>query len=152
MSTSPETLELIRGWAAQGIDLNGIQKNLADADIQIRFMELRFLMLDHEIEVAKPVATPAPLEEAAAEPAAEVANSPKPASEVPMGGMKIQLDDIQIPGTMLSGKAIFPSGIRGAWQFDQSGQFGWSDLSAEPSHAELSIFQRELSAILSKGQ
>ncbi|MFI3243157.1 MAG: hypothetical protein R3Y56_02765 [Akkermansia sp.] len=140
MSISNEQIELIREWAAAGIDLNGIQKNLTDAGVSIRFMELRFLLLDNEIEIAeiKP-----------AEPEAKAAEEQVAAA--PTGSMQVALDELTIPGTMISGKAIFPSGIRGSWQFDQRGQFGWSALDGEPSDNEMRAFQVELNKLLSQG-
>ncbi len=146
MSTklSSDLLEQVRQWASQGIDLNGIQKRLAaDAGVHMTYMEVRFLLLDHGIESA----TAAP--EAPAAPAPE---APAAAEEAaPAGGkLVVELDELQIPGTLLSGKAQFPSGIRGAWQIDQTGRFGWSELSATPSPAELGEFEKELRRLLSR--
>ncbi len=142
MSITPDVLESIRSWAAQGIDLNGMQKNLADQGISIRFMELRFLLLDHGIEIATIAPAPAPEEEK---------QVPQDASPAPSTKVSVTLDELQIPGTMLSGKAVFPSGIRGAWCFDQTGRFSWTDLSDKPSGEELQAFQNELNAMLSSG-
>ncbi len=140
MSITPEQLEQIREWAAAGIDLNGIQKNLTDAGISIRFMELRFLLLDNEIEIAQHQPEEPEVKEEA----------PAPAAAEPTGSMQVALDELTIPGTMISGKAIFPSGIRGAWQFDQRGQFGWSALDGEPSDNEMRAFQVELNKLLTR--
>ncbi len=150
MSTklSPDQLDMVRQWAAQGIDLNGIQKRLvAECGVHMTYMDVRFLLLDNGIEIAtapeKPEAQPA----AAAPQPAPAAEEATPA---PGGKLQVVLDDLQIPGTLLSGKAVFPSGIRGAWQIDQMGRFGWSDLSATPSAAELQEFQQELTQMLSR--
>ncbi len=140
-----EQLEMVRQWAAQGIDLNGIQKNLvAECGVHMTYMDVRFLLLDHGIEIAtaSAAAPPAPEDETAAAPQPEVPVAP--------GQLQVELDDLQIPGTLLSGKAVFPSGIRGAWQIDQMGRFGWSDLSGTPSSEELKVFQTELTQLLSR--
>ncbi len=142
MSISNEQLDLIREWAATGVDLNGIQKNLSDAGISMRFMELRFLMLDNNIEIAE--IKPAEPEVKPEEPA------PAAAPEA-TGNMQVALDELTIPGTMISGKAIFPSGIRGSWQFDQRGQFAWSALDGEPTDNEMRAFQVELNKLLTQG-
>ncbi len=140
MIITPDLLDEIRAWAGQGVDLNGIQKNLAEQGVSIRFMDLRFLLLDHDIEILTPAA-----------PAAE-AEKPAPEPESPAGAkMTVTLDELQIPGTMLSGKALFPSGIRGAWCFDQTGRFAWTDLSAKPSSEEMKSFEVELNTLLSSG-
>ncbi len=139
MSLSPDVIERIRAWAAQGVDLNGIQKNLSEEGISVRFMELRFILLDNNIEIAQPEAATPEQEEEKAQPAPAVTD------------VEITLDELQIPGTMLSGKAIFPSGIRGAWCFDAQGSFAWTDLSDRPSAEELQVFQNKLNAMLRQG-
>ncbi len=156
MSITPEVIESIRTWAAQGIDLNGIQKNLTEAGVSIRFMDLRFLLLDHAIEIAEIAAsTPAPAEEQVpvsqeATPVPATPTATPPASTT-AAMVKVSLDELQIPGTMLSGKALFTSGIRGAWSFDATGAFSWNDLSGRPTETELQAFQHELNIILSQG-
>ncbi len=150
---SPEQLDLVRLWASQGVDLNGIQKNLvAECDVHMTYMDVRFLLLDYGIEIAKPTeAAPAPKPEPAAP-----APAPAPEEAAPMAGPiggkpEVTLDELQIPGTLLSGKTVFPSGVKGAWQIDQMGRFGWSELSGKPSPAELQAFQFELTQLLSRG-
>ncbi|MBR1979193.1 MAG: hypothetical protein IJ985_06825 [Akkermansia sp.] len=149
---SPEQLDMVRRWAAQGVDLNGIQKNLvAECGVHMTYMDVRFLLLDYGIEIAKapaPAPAPAPQPAAPAPAAEESVAEPTPT----MGGKpEVTLDELQIPGTLLSGKAIFPSGVKGAWQIDQMGRFGWSELSGKPSTAELQAFQFELTQLLSRG-
>lgn len=147
MSTklSAEQLAAVRAWAAAGTDLNSIQKRLAgDYGIHMTFMDVRFLLLDHGIEIAvAPKPTPEKKEEAAPE-------APLPDDAPVAGGVEVSLDELQIPGTLLSGKAVFASGIRGAWQIDQTGRFGWSDLSGKPNPEEMQAFQFELQNLLSK--
>ncbi len=147
MSTklSCEQLELVREWAAQGIDLNGIQKRLVtDCGVHMTYMDVRFLLLDHGIEIAAAPEQPSPEQPQQPAPVAAAAEGPTP------GTLKVELDDLQIPGTLLSGKAEFASGIRGSWQIDQMGRFGWSELSATPNPAELAEFERELRQLLSR--
>ncbi len=151
---SNEQLEMVRRWASYGVDLNGIQKNLAtECGVHLTYMEVRFLLLDHGIEIARPQATPAP-EPAAPAPAEQptpAASQPEPA---PAPGAAVRptltLDDLQLPGTLISGKCTFPSGTNGSWQIDQMGRFGWSALSGTPTPAELQAFELELRAILSR--
>ena len=148
MSTklSPDQLDMVRRWAAQGVDLNGIQKRLtAECGVHMTYMDVRFLLLDNGIEITTTAAEPAP------KPAEAQAPATPAAAEAPAGGrLQVELDDLQLPGTLLSGKAVFPSGICGAWQIDQMGRFGWSELSATPSPAELQEFQKELTQLLSR--
>ena len=145
-----EQLEMVREWAANGVDLNGIQKNLvAEYGVHLTYMDVRFLLLDHGIEISTaPQQTPAPKP---AEPAAAPeAPAPAPVDAVP-GKPKVTLDDLQLPGALISGKVEFPSGTRGAWMIDQMGRFAWNDLSGTPTQEELQAFQFELTQLLSRG-
>lgn len=146
MSTkvSAEQLDMVRAWAAQGIDLNGIQKRLTtECGLHLTYMDVRFLLLDNSIEIAvaeEPKPEPKPEEPAAP------AEAPAPADGKPV----VTLDELQLPGALISGKVAFPSGTRCAWQIDQMGRFGWIEQSAAPTPEELQAFQFELSQMLSK--
>lgn len=148
-----EQLDLVRTWSAQGVDLNGIQKRLsAECGVHMTYMEVRFLLLDHGIEIATaPEPGPAPEAprepEPAAVPAAPVPDAPAEAAGAPAGA-KVTLDDLQLPGTLISGKVSFPSGGQGAWYIDQTGRLGWSDLSGKPTPYELQDFQTQLMQML----
>lgn len=140
---SDEQLNRVREWAAQGVDLNGIQKNLqAECGVHLTYMEVRFLLLDHGIEIAS---EPAP---------AEQAESPQeqqqPTGPATTGKVQVSMDELQIPGTMFSGKATFPGGAHGAWQIDQLGRFGWSELTGQPSPEEMTEFQQALTSLFSR--
>lgn len=140
---SPEQLEMVRAWAAQGIDLNGIQKNLvSECGLHLTFMDVRFLLLDNGIEIAT-APEPAPKEEPA--PAAEPENAP--AAD---GKPVVTLDELYLPGALVSGKVVFPSGTRCAWQIDQMGRFAWIEQTATPTPDELQAFQFELTGLLRK--
>lgn len=157
MSTkvSNEQLEMVRRWASYGVDLNGIQKNLAaECGVHMTYMEVRFLLLDHNIEIARPQEKPAPEPAPATAPVPAPAPAPEaaPAPAAPGAAVKptVTLDDLQLPGTLISGKCSFPSGTQGSWQIDQMGRFGWSQLSGTPTAVELQAFELELRAILSR--
>lgn len=148
MAMNAEQLEMVRRWAAEGVDLNGIQKKLvSDCGVHMTYMDVRFLLLDHGIEIARPQ------EKAAAAPApapAAPASEPEPAAPAAVGKPVVTLDDLQLPGTLISGKCAFPSGTKGSWQIDQMGRFGWTELSGTPTQPELQAFEVELRTILSR--
>ena len=103
-------------------------------------------MLDHGIELVTET-------EKEGTPAASSPDAQQQATQetppVEQGGkVRVELDDLQLPGTLLSGKAHFPGGAEGAWQIDQLGRFGWSQLSGTPSADEMQSFQQELTAML----
>ena len=144
---------MVRLWASQGIDLNGIQKNLvAECGVHLTYMEVRFLLLDHGIEIARQQEAPKPAP--APQPQAEQPAAPAPAADPMTGAAPVKptmsLDDIQIPGTILSGKCEFPSGTKVAWQIDQMGQLNCSQLSGTMTQEEQQAFVFELRQILSK--
>ena len=148
-----EQLEMVRAWAAAGVDLNGIQKNLAaECGVHMTYMDVRFLLLDHGIEIAVPSAAPAPV---AAEPASKPAAEPVEEEPAPVAGQVgrpvVTLDELMLPGTLISGKVQFSSGTKGGWQIDQMGRFAWNSLEGQPSPEELQAFQFELTQILSRG-
>ncbi len=150
---SNEQLEMVRRWASYGVDLNGIQKNLAaECGVHLTYMDVRFLLLDHGIEIARPQAKPAPEPAAPARTAAEPA-APRPAETAAPGAAvqpTVTVDDLQLPGTLISGKCSFPSGTNGSWQIDQMGRFGWTELSGTPTPAELQAFEMQLRSLLSR--
>lgn len=142
---SNEALDKVRQWAAAGVDLNGIQKNLqTECGLHMTYMEVRFLLLDHEIEIATEP-----------EPAEEIAPAEQPADEQPEvaadGRPVVTLDELQLPGALISGKVEFPGGVHGAWYIDQMGRFGWRELSGSPSPVEMQDFQEELTKLLGQG-
>ena len=147
-----EQLEMVRGWAAEGVDLNGIQKRLVtECGVHLTYMDVRFLLLDNGIEIAATTVqkkeTPKPAEPAPAASSEQSMAAPGAVSGKP----KVTLDDLQLPGALISGKVEFPSGTRGAWMIDQMGRFAWNDLSGTPTPEELQAFQMELTQLLSRG-
>ena len=146
MKVTAEQLEDVRAWAAQGIDLNGIQKRLAsECGVHLTYMDVRFLLLDNGIEIAAaPESEKKPEPAAQPAPQAETAPAPAPADGKPV----VTLDEIQIPGAVLSGKVAFPGGTKGSWLIDNAGRFGWSELSGTPTPEELQAFQFELTQLL----
>lgn len=144
---------MVRRWASYGVDLNGIQKNLAaECGVHLTYMDVRFLLLDHGIEIARPQAKPAPEPAAPARTAAEPAapRSAEPAAPGAAVQPTVTVDDLQLPGTLISGKCSFPSGTNGSWQIDQMGRFGWTELSGTPTPAELQAFEMQLRSLLSR--
>ena len=148
-----EQLEMVRRWAAEGVDLNGLQKRLsADCGVHMTYMDVRFLLLDHGIEIAT-AAAPVPEKKAEEAPAASAPAAPEEQAPVAGQGGKlvVTLDELTLPGTLISGKVQFASGTRGGWQIDQLGRFAWNDLQGQPTPEELQAFQVELTQLLSRG-
>ncbi len=155
---SPEQLDAVRLWASQGVDLNGIQKNLVtECGVHLTYMEVRFLLLDHGIEIAQAQAAPAPqpapqaaAQPPAPEPAPAAATAPAPTPGTTPVRPKMEFDDIQIPGTILSGKCEFPGGTKVGWQIDTLGQLNCTQLAGTMTPEEQQAFVFELRQVLSK--
>ena len=96
----------------------------------------------HEIATAA-----APVEEKKPEPAPEQEAAAQPAAD---GKLVVTLDELTLPGTLISGKVAFASGTRGGWQIDQLGRFAWNALEGQPTPEELQAFQMELTKLLSR--
>ncbi|MCD8070075.1 MAG: hypothetical protein LUE08_01645 [Akkermansiaceae bacterium] len=138
-----EQILTVRRWAEEGMDLNAIQKALKDEfGLHLTYMDTRFLILDHHIELRTPAA---PGKDAA--PAQE--ETPLPAQQPEAaGGVRITVDELQQPGMYLSGKVSFPSGATGSWFFDTLGQLSWEPGAGKPTPAEMADFQKELGRVL----
>lgn len=148
-----EQLDMVRVWAAEGIDLNGIQKKLVtECGVHLTYMDVRFLLLDHGIEIATAPAPAKAPEKTAAPKSTETEPAATADAAAAPGAPKVTLDELQLPGALISGKVEFPSGTRGAWMIDQMGRFAWNDLSGTPTQEELQAFQFELTQLLSRGR
>ncbi len=135
---------MVRQWAAQGVDLNGIQKRLAsECGVHMMYRDVRFLLLDHGIEIASAPAAPA-------RPQPQPEKAPEAVPAAGEGKLVVTLDELMLPGTLISGKVQFASGTRGGWQIDQMGRFAWNALEGQPTPEELQSFQAELTQILSR--
>jgi hypothetical protein len=79
-------------------------------------------------------------DDAAAEPAAGIAN------------VKVEIDRVMRPGTVVSGAVTFSDGKTGKWALDQMGRlmFESSVPGYRPSQGDLQVFQRELSTQLQR--
>lgn len=136
-----EQLDCVRTWAAQGVDLNGIQKKLnTECGVHMTYMDLRFLLLDHGIELRS-----------APEPA-KAAPAPTPAPEPAMpapGGVRVTLDDITPPGAIYSGKVSFPGGKQATWMVDTMGRLAMDNYAGgKPTPEEMQEFQMQLMNLL----
>jgi hypothetical protein len=126
-----------------------------ECGVHLTYMDVRFLLLDHGIEIAQPQPEPAAAPAPEPQPEAPSAPEPAPAAADPMTGAAavrptMSLDDIQIPGTILSGKCEFPSGTKVSWQIDQMGQLACNQLAGTMTPEEQQAFVFELRQILSK--
>lgn len=138
---TPEQVEAIRQLAANGATLPDIQRHLKeDQGISITYMDTRFLVLDLNIQL---------VEESKEEPKKE-----EPASATPPapGEVTVTMDQITLPGALISGKVTFSDGETAIWMIDSNGRPGLDPDTAgyRPSQEDVLAFQTQLRAMIEK--
>lgn len=135
---SKKQVESIREWAAEGLDLNAIQKKINEEfHLSPTFMDTRFLLIDLGIELIS-----GKREE---EGKKEDEGGETPAAT---GTTTVTVDEITPAHAIISGKVTFASGKRGTWFFDKMGRIDWTPLDGEPSEEDLQDFEAELQKVL----
>ena len=122
--------------------MSDLQKLLKDSHgISITYMDTRFLILDLGIEL---------IEETKAEPQKIELEKPAP---IPTGTVSVTMDNLALPGAMVSGKVTFSDGESAIWMLDQMGRMGLdSDTPGyRPSPQDITEFQTQLRALLQNG-
>ena len=163
MKLTSEHKEAVATWVAAGATLNEIQDRLKnELGVTLTFMDTRFLLSDLGLTL-KP--------EAGEEDDAEVLDVG--GEETGVGGgmddagvlagdegdsdglsgvaqVRVTVDVVTVPGTMVSGKVTFTDGVTAGWYLDQMGQLGLSgvDRTYQPTEADVAAFQRELQRAL----
>lgn len=152
--------QFVEQWAAEGASLNQIQDRLrTECSITLTYMETRLLIMELGLKIqdkpreAPPEEKPAP---AAPEPAGddEVSVADEViAPDAPAGGgeLKVTVDEVPLPGALISGMATFSDGSTVQWFLDQMGRFGMRGPAPgyQPPAADIPAFQRELDTLLS---
>ncbi|QJE98643.1 hypothetical protein [Luteolibacter luteus] len=132
----------LKQWAAEGASIADLQKRMKDdLGISITYMDARFLVLDLGIEIAEaPKEEKKPVEEAIA------------AAPVPTGAVTVEIDNIALPGAMISGKVTFSDGETGIWMLDQYGRPGLDTDTPgyRPTQEDVMEFQKQLSELVRK--
>jgi hypothetical protein len=152
MKLTPEQIETVKAWAAEGETLSGIQKRLkSELDLSFTYLDTRMLVGDLGIELDEWKPKPKeekPAEESAPTPEAEAEILPEPAP----GGVKVMVDKITRPGAMVSGRATFSDGNTSGWYVDQYGRLGLdpSTPGYRPPQADIPAFQAALDRELRK--
>jgi hypothetical protein len=160
---SPDQQKAVAQWAADGATLNEIQDRLKqEFSLTLTYMDARLLLMELGVKlIDKPkeklpeeVAKPAP-EESPPEDAGDFNEADMMPPEAPaegQGNVSLSIDQIAIPGTMVSGKATFSDGKTANWYLDQMGRLGLRapEPGYQPPPADIPTFQRELQRLLQK--
>ncbi|MGK0188108.1 MAG: hypothetical protein ACI9R3_003900 [Verrucomicrobiales bacterium] len=148
-----EQKQTISQWADEaGISMGEVQKRLKnELNISVTYLETRFLLEDHAIELKKeepPAADPEEKSEGddLAEVEAVLGDDGVNDPPLPGGNVTVTVDSVTQPQAMVSGRVIFSDGERAAWNVDQMGRLGLDPTTPgyRPSEGDIATFQNEL--------
>ena len=135
-----EQKDLLHQIAAEGGTMADLQRAIKERfGFSITYMDTRFLVLDLGIQL---------LEE------------PKPAEKTPEddplapqgtpGEVQVSLDQLALPGALVSGKVTFRDGQQAIWMLDQTGRLGLDPDTPgyRPSPEDAQEFQSQLRRLL----
>ena len=159
MNLSDSQKQQITAWLEQGLKVADVQKKMsAEFGVSMTYMETRFLLDDLRL---KPKDPEPPKEPVAASPIAPpsagalvpvAAGAPASADATPLGAVKISVDALARPGTVVSGKVTFGDGQTADWYLDQMGRPGLvpAQKGYRPSQPDIMEFQELLQVELQK--
>ena len=106
---------------------------------ELTYMELRIMRADYEEE------HPETVEHEEPEPVEEIQEEQ---SEEAVG---VTVDSVTKPGSLISGKAVLPSGVKVTWMLDQMGRINIApEGDQKPSQEDIQFFQQNLQKELQK--
>ncbi|MEC8219839.1 MAG: hypothetical protein VX014_04350 [Verrucomicrobiota bacterium] len=155
MELSDAQIAAVTKWILEGRSLADVQRSLReDLGISMTYMDVRFLVDDLDIEVAKKEPEAPELSEA--EAVEDVTAEPAEAElveESANGAVTVDVDAIMRPGSLVSGTVVFSDGVSLSWQLSAAGQLGLipgDDPEYRPSPEDLQSFQSQLEEVLRK--
>jgi hypothetical protein len=165
MNLTDAQKQQVSAWLEQGLKVADVQKKMAaELGVNMTYMEVRFLLDDLRLkpkdpEPPKQPAPASPIAPASAGAPASAASSdpvaatPDPAAALPaLGAVKISVDTLARPGTVVSGKVTFSDGQTADWYLDQMGRPGLvpAQKGYRPSQVDIMEFQELLQMELQK--
>ncbi len=163
MNLSDTHKQQVSVWLEQGLKVADVQKKMsAELGVSMTYMEVRFLLDDLRLKPKdpEPPKEPAPASPLAAPSATAPAGPGGPVSAPAMdapgapafGGVRLIVDTLARPGTVISGKVTFSDGQTADWYLDQMGRMGVvpTQKGYKPSQADVMDFQEQLQAELQK--
>ena len=148
MNATPEQKQTIAQWVNEGCTLAEIQRRLsAQFSLTVPYMEARMLLIDLGLELKDQRASSAPAVLAKRDQAEDAVPPPLPEDDEPAGGggdgtapaldeaaadeaapgggkVRVEVDRLMRPGTVVSGSVTFSDGVTATWALDQMGRLG----------------------------
>ena len=155
MELSAAQIAAVTKWIQEGRSLADVQRSLReDLGISMTYMDVRFLVDDLDIEVAKkePEAPELSEDEAVEDVTAEPAEA-QIVEEGANGAVTVDVDAIPRPGSLVNGTVVFSDGVSLGWQLSAAGQLGLipgEDPEYRPSPEDVQSFQSQLEEVLRK--
>lgn len=154
----------LREWAADGASIADLQAGLREEyGLKITYMDARLIVLDLEIEIQddekKSKATPTVGQDQEAGGPAPVDASGNETSSADAtqgagggGAVSVSVDQVAMPGAVVSGKVTFSDGEKAVWMLDQYGRPGLDPDTPgyRPGKEDVEAFQKQLSEVLRK--
>lgn len=127
-------------WAADGATMADLQRRLKEEfSLSLTYMDTRFVVLDLGLKLKEDEPAPEKKEEAVLKP-------------TPTGKVTVTVDELVLPGALVSGRVEFSDGESGTWLIDQTGRPGLDPdtLNYRPTPEDIAEFQVQLKALLQK--
>lgn len=155
---TPAQITKVSQWVAEGASLSVIQGKLSsELGISMTFLDVRFLVDDLNLTLQEKEEPKKPEEPVAETPAAEAAaaDATQPAATAdaaPAGApsVKVEIDPLARPGTMVSGTVTFSDGQLADWYIDMEGRPGVVPRvpGYRPTQPDIVDFQTKLDVVL----
>jgi hypothetical protein len=150
MTLTDEQKTAVKNWLEAGAGLSEVQKRVREEfGVSLTYLDTRLLVDDLKVALKDPEPEPTPAEpESPAPSAADADLSPDAGAPAPAAGgsVKVTIDQIMKPGTMISGRVTFSDGENAAWYMDQTGRLGLdaATIGYRPTEKDVLAFQVEL--------
>ena len=131
----------VAAWIEEGLKIADIQRRIESQwSLRPTYLEVRLLVDDLKLVPKDPPPPPPPK---VAAPAPTKADEDIPTHDLPVGKVRISMDQITRAGAMVSGKVVFTDGKKADWYLDQMGRLGLApaEKGYKPSPADLQDFQ-----------
>lgn len=155
---TPAQITKVSQWVAEGASLSVIQGKLSsELGISMTFLDVRFLVDDLNLTLQEKEEPKKPDEPVAETPADEAAAADAtqpaaPAEAAPAGApsVKVEIDPLARPGTMVSGTVTFSDGQLADWYIDMEGRPGVVPRvpGYRPTQPDIVDFQTKLDVVL----
>lgn len=160
VALNSEQRDAVAAWIGNGDSLSSVQQRIKDDfGLSLTYMDVRFLVIELGVAVkdrerAKAPAPPMGGDEAGLPDGAFDDGGDAGAGVLPegAGAVRLEMDRIMKPGSVISGSVVFSDGVRAAWILDKLGRLALDagQPGYAPPEADIPVFQDELRKLLSR--